>query len=131
VGREKPGEWTGRGRRVQRPRGRVGGRERQNAAGGKGVHPGNAGAPSPARRRELRRVGPELAEATGLGPRELAQRFAPEALLPRQLRDGGRPRRSFAKSAGERFVILAGVDSAEVCAFAKSVESSEQGAKRE
>jgi hypothetical protein len=30
-----------------------------------------------------------------------------------------------------RFAILAGVDSAEVCAFVDSVESSEQGAKRE
>jgi hypothetical protein len=29
------------------------------------------------------------------------------------------------------FAILAGVDSAEVCAFVDSVESSEQGAKRE
>jgi hypothetical protein len=29
------------------------------------------------------------------------------------------------------FAILAGVDSAEVCAFVDSVESSDQGAKRE
>jgi hypothetical protein len=29
------------------------------------------------------------------------------------------------------FVVLAGVDSAEVCAFVDSVESFEQGAKRE
>jgi hypothetical protein len=29
------------------------------------------------------------------------------------------------------FAILAGVDSAEICAFVDSVESSEQGAKRE